>query len=302
MKGNRSSVNLPVLALLAVSIMWGYNWVIMKESMKFCGPLDFAAMRSFLGALLLLGFLLIRSARFFPKEPKLTILLGFFSTTGAMGLTNLALVEAGAGRTTVLFYIMPFWLIILSRIFLSERMRGAQWIAVCLAFSGLMIMLEPWKFGGTVLSTALAVLAGFFWAVSSIIMKIIRKRTEIDLVSLSAWQMMFGAIPLAAAALMVPSMPVQWNTYLIGSLAYNAVFTNAIAVALWFYALEKLPAGLAGMGTLATPVIGLTAAAIELSEIPTNSDALGMFLILAGLAMIFFRGILKIRGLPCLPG
>lgn len=125
-------MNFPVLALLAVSIIWGYNWVIMKKSMRSCAPLDFAAIRSFWGAMLLLCFLTLRRARFFPREPKLTILLGLFSTTGAMGLTNLALVEGGAGRTTVLFYIMPFWLIILSRIFLSERMRGAQWTAVCL--------------------------------------------------------------------------------------------------------------------------------------------------------------------------
>lgn len=96
-------------------------------------------------------------------------------------------------------------------------------------------------------------------------------------------------------------MPVQWNTYLIGSLAYNAVFTNAIAVVLWFYSLERLPAGLAGMGTLATPVIGLTAASIELSEMPTGMDALGMFLILSGLAVIFLRGILNNSAPPGQP-
>ena len=41
-----------------MALLWGYNWVVMKIAMRFCGPLDFAALRGGLGVLLLFGVLL----------------------------------------------------------------------------------------------------------------------------------------------------------------------------------------------------------------------------------------------------
>jgi len=78
------------------------------------------------------------------------------------------------------------------------------------------------------------------------------------------------------------------------------VFTNAIALLLWFYSLQELPAGMAGMGTLATPVIGVVAASIQLGERPSLWEAMGMMLILLGLLLISLPGLLQYRRLKAL--
>ena len=92
------------------------------------------------------------------------ILLGLFQTAGFLGFTFWALVERGAGKTAVLVYTMPFWVLILARLFLGERIRGGQWPAVILSFAGLLMIFEPWHSRGGLLSEMLAVMAGIFWA------------------------------------------------------------------------------------------------------------------------------------------
>jgi len=59
---------------------------------------------------------------------------------------------------------------------------------------------------------------------------------------------------------------------------------------LFYYALARLPAGLAGLGTLATPVIGVITAWIHFGERPTGQDAGGMLLIAVGLGLLALGG------------
>ena len=44
--------------------------------------------------------------------------------------TLIALDLGGVGRTAVLVYTMPFWVIVIARIWLKERMRPLQWAAM----------------------------------------------------------------------------------------------------------------------------------------------------------------------------
>ena len=278
-----------------MSLLWGYNWVIMKEALRYCAPFDFSALRTFFGALVLF-FLLLRSKRpLFPRNFHLTILLGLLSTTGGLGLSMWALEAGGTGKTAILVYTMPFWVLIMAWPFLSERIHGFEWLAVISAFSGLLLILgSDLKFGlkigpGTNMhlsSSLLALASGICWAASAIVLKIMRKRDGFDLVSVSAWQMLIGAIPIGLIALSLDSQPIRWTPDLAGALAYNILFAGAVAQLLWFYSLCQLPAGIASIGTLATPVIGAIAASFQLGEAPSGLEAAGMVLIVSGLVFI----------------
>jgi len=185
-------------------------------------------------------------------------------------------------------YTMPFWALLLGWPLLAERIRGLQWLAVGLALAGLIAILAPWKIPLDFSSSLLAILSGLMWAGGSILIKIMAKESDFDLLSVTAWQLFFGAIPIVIAALLIDSPPVRWTSYLLGALAYNIVFASAIAILLWFYALQRLPAGSATMGTLATPVIGAIAAAVQLGERPSASEAAGMILIICGIVLLAY--------------
>ncbi|HPC74226.1 MAG TPA: EamA family transporter [Syntrophales bacterium] len=291
MKDANKSIKPALWALAGMALIWGYNWVIVKEALRFAGAFDFSALRSVFGSLCLFLLLLYRGQGLRPRDVPMTLLLGLLTTTGSVGFSTWALESGAAGKTAVLVYTMPFWVLLLAWPILAERIRGLQWLAVLMAFSGLAVILEPWRHAGTPMSKILAILGGLTWAGSAITLKIMRRRGTIDLVSLTAWQMFFGAVPLAIIAFAVHSPPIQWTPYFTAALAYNIVFTSAIAHLLWFLALRELPAGMAGMGTLATPVIGVISASVELGERPSSSEIWGIVLVLSALALLTWIGI-----------
>jgi drug/metabolite transporter (DMT)-like permease len=291
----------PVLALAVITIIWGYNWVVMKEALRFCGPFVFAAMRAFPAALCLCGILLLAKKDWRPRQVKWTILLGLLSTTLGLGLPIWSLVSGGAGKTAVLLYTMPFWVILLAWPILGERIRGLEWLAVILAFAGLAFIVAVDAAGANLFSSILAVVSGVSWAGSAIVARIMRRSPDFDVVSVTTWQMIYGVGPLMLVAFLVPAQPIQWTTAFIAALVYNIFVTSVVAYLLWFYILERLPAGMATMGTLVTPIIAILAAAVQLGEIPTLYENVGIVLILSGIGLLSAIAFLRTRRVHITP-
>lgn len=259
----------------------------MKLSLHYIGAFQFGAFRTFLAAIVLLLVLIVQKKPLRPQHPGWMITIGILQTSGFTGLIIWALVEGGAGKVAVLTYTMPFWVMLLAWPLLGEKIRGMQWLAAIASVLGLALILEPWNMHGSQLSNALAVLAGVSWALAVILAKKLHhKAPGMDLLSFTAWQMLVGSLPIVAIAFVVPAPPIHWTSYLLGALAYNILACNALAWLLWLYALKHMAAGVASMITLLAPVIGVLSAWLQLHEIPTPLETVGMLLIAFSLATI----------------
>jgi drug/metabolite transporter (DMT)-like permease len=238
------------------------------------------------GTALLFGVLWAVGAPLRPQHVVKTILLGLFQTAGFVGLISWALNIGAAGKSAVLGYTMPFWVIVFGWPFLPDRLRGWQWPAAALILLGLVLVLELWSGTTDVTSSLLALGAGISWAVSVIIFKKIPVESRNELLSVTAWQMVFGMIPLVIIALLVAERPTVWCGYFIAALIYNGVGGMALATLLWLYILQRLPATISGLNALAVPIVGVVAAWIHLGERPSPAEGAGMLLILGGLALL----------------
>lgn len=173
-----------VAALLLLSVLWGYNWVVMKNALQDAGPFQFGALRTLLGALCLLGLIMVLRRPIRPKEIPTLIVLGLLQTSGFTGLIIWALVEGGAGKTAILTYTMPFWVMVMAWPMLGEKIQGSQWLAVLLSIMGILFILDPLHLGTDLFSMLLAVLAGISWALSVMLAKKLHQRApEVDLLS-----------------------------------------------------------------------------------------------------------------------
>ncbi len=295
---------MPFAALALLALLWGYNWVAMKVGMSYAQPFIFAALRTFLGAVFMFLLLPLLRRPLRPKALGLTILFGLLQTGGFVGLIMWAVSIGGAGKVSVLAYTMPFWLLVLAWPILHEPVRGLQWLAVLFALAGLIAILSPWGIHGLD-SSLLAVTAGLVWALSSIVVKIMRRKYDIDLLNLIAWQGLFGSVPLIIAAVFTTTEPIQWSGTFIAVLLFNVIPANAITWVLWLYILHSLPTGTAGLSSLAIPVVGVLSAWIQLGEQPGALEGVGMGLIVVALAILTTRELIagrsKYPGLPPSP-
>jgi len=281
-------------ALIVLTIIWGYNWVVMKSALQYAGPFQFAAIRVFFGAVVLFVVIYATKRPLGLKEFPTMLVLGLLQTVGFTGLLIWALVEGGAGKTAVLTYTMPFWVMLFAWPMLGEKVQGWQWLAVIAAVFGMLLIFDPLHIKADGFSMLLAIISGVSWALSAIISKKLHQRSpHLDLLNLTAWPMLLGSIPMVAIAFMVPAPTIQWSGYFIGAVLFNVLLSGALAWLLWLYALQILPAGVASMASMLAPVIGVLAAWIQLDEVPNRMELIGMVLIALSLVIISFISIKK---------
>jgi drug/metabolite transporter (DMT)-like permease len=276
-------------ALVAMCLVWGYSWVVMKIALRHAAPFDFASLRVGIAAIVLFAIALATGRRIALASYRRTIVVGVIQVGVFVSLSHLALVAAGPGKTSVLVFTMPFWMIVFARLLLHERMRGAQWLAVALAFSGLTLIIAPWQLG-SLGGSLLAVAGGAAWALSSVISK--RWPTPgTDPLVLTAWHLLFGFVPLMLFSLAFSDRPVQWNSEFVVALLFSAIFATAIGWWLWTFVLSHTKAGIAGLNALAIPCIAVIASWLQLGERPPPVELTGMSMIGIALALLGWLGL-----------
>ena len=278
-----------VIAVVLLSVIWGTNVPYMKVALNFSGPAEFAFLRNFFGAIILFVILLfLKKPIFIKKAPKLFV-LGIFQTAGFTGFLIWALMEGGASKTAVLTFTMPMWVALMSWPFLQEKLTLWQWISVVICILGIIFVFNPLNIENNSTSTLLALASGFTWACGAILSKRIHSKfPKIDLLIMTAWQMLWGSIPLFIIAVLIKNEPIIWNYSFLSILCFNAIFVNAIAYLLWFYALRQLQASTVSMLALLTPISGAISAYFLLDEVPNFAESIGFSLILSGLFLLLF--------------
>jgi len=285
----------PLLALLIMSFTWGYAWTGLKVGLLDCGPFTFAALRMSLGAFCLLLILPLTGRPLMPQRIPELVKLGLVQTAALFTLSTWAVAEGSAGRAAFLAYTMPFFTLLFAWPLLGERVRGLQWLAVLLGACGLVVVVQPWNMSGTIASKSFAIGSGIAWAMGAIMVKRLQRREPMDLISMTAWQMFFGSLPLLAVAWWIPEAPVVWSTRFITVLLLIGIVTTALGWLLWVYVLNHMPAGTASLGTLAAPVVAMASASFHLGERPGATEFIGMGLIAAALLTLSLHALRQHR-------
>ncbi len=282
---NRQSA-LDMTLLLGLWLVWGYSWIASKLGLSYASALQMAEYRLSLALLTLGGLLLWRRSSWQLPPVWPTLCLGLTQTTGFTLFSTLALLEAGTGKVTILCYTMPFWTLLLARLFLGEQLRPLQWWAVLLAFTGLVCVLTPWQAWPSWRGDLLALAAGFCWALSAIIAKRLRQKHQVETLGLTFWQLLFGLLPLYGLSLFWPQPAVDWQPEFWAILLFNGCLAAGLGWLVWLHLLSRLAAGAASLNTLAIPAVALLFAWWQLGDVPTLAEWIGVVLIALALALL----------------
>ena len=276
-------------AMVAMILVWGYSWIAMKVALDYAHPFDFAALRVAVGCAILFAIVAARGRGLALRGYGMALLLGLLQVALFIALSHFALLSAGPGKTSVLVFTMPFWMIVFAHFLIHERMRGAQWIAVALAFAGLVLIVAPWQLT-SLTGSLLAVAAGAVWAITAVLSKKYPTAAS-DPLLFTAWQLLFGFVALALLAAGFSPRPIQWTWQFVAALSFSGILGTAVGWWLWTYVLANTPAGITGLNALGIPVVAVVASALQLGERPPPLELAGMALIGGALALLAWIGL-----------
>ena len=279
------------LSLFSVVILaWGFNWTVTKLLVESVPPLWLTAVRSAIALVVLFAMMLATRDLRLPKRGDLAVVfnIALLHMTAFAALMAIGLQTVAAGRSIVLGFTTPLWVIPGAMLFLGERLTARRAVGVALGLAGLGLMFNPaafdWSDRQALQGNGLLLLAAFCWAVSIVhIRKHVWVSTPYQLVF---WEVLVATALLAFLAAVFEGSPqIAWNVQVVLLFLYGGVF--GVALAYWAMAMvnRSLPAVTTSLGVLATPVVGVLSSIVFLNEAIDLTLAAAMVLILGGIAL-----------------
>lgn len=271
-------------ALSILCIIWGFNWVVMKQANQFFPPVLFVTYRFILGTAVLLFLAYLKRMPVPARQDWPWIILSgilqiaFFNVAVQVGMQYV-----GAGFAAVLTYSMPLWVALMAHFLLGERLTRRKLVGIALSMAGLVTLLNI-SGGGVGWAILLTVAGAVAWAFSSILIKL--KLQHCDMLQYTTWQMAAGTVALTVYAGLFAHGSSQWGWQAAGCLLYNGVLASALAYFLWSYILANTEASKASISVLAIPAIGVLSGVVLLKEPMYWNTAVGMALILSGIMLV----------------
>jgi drug/metabolite transporter (DMT)-like permease len=203
-------------------------------------------------------------------------------------LSSIGLQTVPTGRSVVLAYTTPLWVVPGAALFLGERLTSRRIVGVVVGLVGLIVLFNPlaldWTDRAAVLGNVSILAAALLWAGS--ILHIRGHRWQSTPFDLLPWETLLATVLLTPLAYLLAGPPAfTLDAPLAALLVYAGVPGTALAYWAVAMASRHLPAITTSLGLLATPVVSTLVAAVWLLEVPTPEVLAAMGLILSGIAI-----------------
>ncbi|WP_353173547.1 DMT family transporter [Paracandidimonas soli] len=272
--------------LVATVLIWSSNWVVMKQMAHYIGPFTLVALRYLLAFVLVAPITLMmgRSMRFPPFW--LTAGGALAQMAGFQCLSQYALISGGAGHVVMLAYTMPFWVGLFAWLLLGEKITARFLCGLAVCAVGLLAIIAPWQGLGGMESSVAALASGFCWGLGVVISKRTLQKHKVDVMGLTAWQMLLGGLFCLPLIWIFPQQETVWAPQLYFGMAYMTIMATAVGWLLWMSVVQRVSASIAGMSSLLVPALVLLQAWFWLDEFPSWLEWGGIALIMVGLLVV----------------
>ena len=282
-----------LLGLVALTLMWGVNWPMMKLSLREITPLYFRAITMSCGALWLYLFYRARGVRMAPQgqEWRSVIQLGLPNMLGWHTVSILGVKELASGRAAILGFTMPIWTVLISVLFLGERLtRRVAFAVACVAIAiALLSSVEISALSGRPIGIVWMEIAALLWAIGTLMMR--RADLTLPLEALTVWMMLLSSVCLWIFAWSSESAPDwQFSGTMWVSLAYGVFINYGFAQIIWTILARQLPPATSAMSLMAVPVVGTLSATLVVGEWPHWQDIAAMVFVASAIAAVLLPG------------
>lgn len=289
----RPTFNPTHAALTLTALLWSSNFVIGRAIHEAVSPATMNFLRWAIALLVLIPVTLVDLRRHradLLRHWKLVALLGLTGIAAFQTLCYLALQQTTALNTILLTSIAPLTIVGLSWMTLGERISRVQGLGLATSLGGTAVLIlhgDPAVLISMQFNTGdlWMLLAVGLWTIYSVLLK--RRPAEVPPLALHVASVAAGTLwmlPLfaweTARGSSLPAAPEAW-----AAIGFVAVFSSAIAHALWVRGVASIGPNRASVFIHLMPLFGAVLAITFLGEELAIYHALGAALVLCGVAL-----------------
>lgn len=284
------------LGLMAVVVIWGLNFALIKVPLEVAPPFVVNVLR-FTVSVAVLGVLHVSQARQLGRSPFATFEIGGWRVVG-ISLLGVTIYQAGfilgvgrvtAGMAALLVASSPVWTALSSHALGIDRLRPLGWVGVALGIGGVALVTlgrPEAHLGGDTLGVALMLLASLAWGLYTTFSRPLLDRGASPL-GLTFWSVLLSFPVLILLAL--PELAVTpWSRLGAaewGAIVFSGGLSTGVAYGIWNSAIRAAgPSQTAAFSNL-VPFVGLGAGALILHEPVRALQVAGGALIVAGVVV-----------------
>jgi drug/metabolite transporter (DMT)-like permease len=292
MRGLGARAPVPLL-LLVTMLFWGAAFNVTEVALDHTTPAFTAFSRGAFGFLVLVPFL----GAFGSRLPRTLRLWGFAAVMGFGGTTlSLAGLAEGTSRAgpaiaAVLLNTAPFFVAVIGRLALHERVTALRAFGLVIGFAGVLtIILAGNSSSGEdiVIGAVLTLLGAVGYGSAGLLMRYLSLTGEpLDIMGLTAAQFLCGAVLLIPYLFLSGDVGASdWGSPdLWWSIAFIVIGAQVVAYLTFYAALTRWPSSRVYPWTFLSPVVAILIEAIR-GNLPSALPTVGMAIVVAGLVVV----------------
>lgn len=284
--------------MVVVALLWAICFPFIVIGLPDAPPLLFAALRAFLagGLLVFVCIVLQRGEPYLLNLRNLVYLglIGLSYTAMGFGGMFLGAGHLSPGLATVLASTQPLIAAAIAAGWLGETLKAKGIAGLVIGFIGVALLSWP-GFGGNndgYLQGIIWVLMGAIGTATGNIL--LKKEAGGSIAAPMAIQLLIGGgILLLASAMAGERWDVGWTIRFTGSLLTLSALATAAMIFIWFGLLARAPLNQLNVFSFLTPVFGLLIGFLFFEERLQLVQALGILVVLCGIALMQGRGAVQ---------
>ena len=257
-----------LLVLIVLTLIWGFNWPIMKLGVTGFPPLTFRALCFAIAIpVMWLGLRAMRVPLTVQrKDWRQLFKLSIVNCLAWHTTIILAVGQLSSGRAAVLGYTMPIFSAVIGAFIYGDKLTGRALAAVGATGLGVVLLWnEASHMAGKPLGVLLAIVAAACWAMGTQLWR--RHTIEAPTLALTFWMLLItGPILGLLATLFESSKWVAPTPTVWFALLYNGILVIAVAQAAWQFLSRVLPPVASSISVMMIPILGVFSGAWLLNE------------------------------------
>ena len=270
--------------LLSLSAcIWGGMFVVVKIIVGEVGPLQLVWLRYLVATVVLVLFSIVKKEKWQRNwcDLGLVVLVGIIGNAISIVAQETGTWLSSAQTGAVITSATPTFMVIFARIILKERLTKTKVLSVMMATVGVIMIVGIHLTGNNILWGVLSlVLAALTWALMSVLIKLIKSYSSLQITIMSTIVAIFCLTPFV----MVDSTALTHINFtepkIILGLLYLGVISTAGAFVMWNKGLTLVKTSVSGLFFLLQPIVGTLLGWLLLNEGISFGFVIGTVLIL----------------------